>query len=73
MLLPQAIEKIIALGGGVSVDASKYLPQNLERFATIAAQSGATLIIRNTKKLLPVTMQRIAAFSRGRVIFNFDE
>lgn len=73
MLLPQTIERILARGGGVSIDASKYLPQSLERFASFAAMSGATLILRNCKRLLPQTMERIAAFSKGRVIFNLDE
>ena len=49
MLLPQTIERILARGGGVSIDASKYLPQSLEGFAAFAAQSGATLILRNSK------------------------
>lgn len=71
--IPQTLEKIIALGGGVSVDASKYIPQSLERFASFAAQSGATLILRNSQKLLPQTMERIAAFGRGKVIFNFED
>ena len=73
ILLPQTIERIIALGGGVSIDASKYLPQSLERFAAFAFQSGATLILRNCKGLLPQTMERIAAFGKGKVIFNLDD
>ena len=73
MLLPQTIERVIALGGGVSINASKYLPQSLERFATFAAQSGATLILHHCQSLLPRTMERIAAFGKGKVIFNIDE
>ena len=73
VLLPQTIERIIALGGGVSIDASRYLPQTIERFASFASQSGATLILRNCNNLLPQSMDRIAAFSKGKVIFNLDE
>jgi len=73
MLLPQTIERILARGGGVSIDASKYLPQSLERFAAFAAQSGATLILRNSKNLLPQSLERIAAIGSGKVVFNFDE
>ncbi|MDD3007109.1 MAG: hypothetical protein PHX30_06050 [Candidatus Pacebacteria bacterium] len=73
MLIPQTIERILNLGGGVSIDASKYIPQSLERFAAFAAQSGATLILRNCQHLLPQTMERIAAYGKGNVIFNFDE
>ena len=72
-LLPQSIERILARGGGVSLDASKYLPQSLERFAAFAAQSGATLILRNCKNLLPQTLERIAAFGAGKVVFTLDE
>jgi hypothetical protein len=71
-LLPQSIERILNLGGGVSINATKYLPQSLERFAVFAAQSGATLIITNCQYLLPQTMERIAAFGKGKVIFNLD-
>ncbi len=73
MFLPQSIERIIAFGGGVSVDAPKYLPATLERFAALAAQSGATLIIRNCHRMLPSSLERIAAFGKGKVIFNLDE
>ena len=73
MLLPQTIERILARGGGVSIDASKYSPQSLERFAAFATQSGAILILRNCKNLLPQTLERIAALGGGRVIFNLDE
>jgi hypothetical protein len=72
MILTQSIEKILSLGGGVSINASQYLPQSLERFATFAAQSGATLILRNCQNLLPQTMERIAAFGKGQVVFNLD-
>lgn len=71
-MLPQTIERILSLGGGLSIDASRYLPQYLERFAAFAAQSGATLILRNCQGLLPQTMERIAAFGKGRVVFNSD-
>ena len=70
MLLPQSIERILSYGGGVSIDASKYLPMSLERFASFASQSGATLILRNCEHLMPMSMERIAAFGKGRVIFE---
>jgi hypothetical protein len=73
MLLPQTVERILSLGGGLSIDASGYLPQSLERFAAFAAQSGATLILRNSQGLLPQTIERIAAFGKGRVVFNIDD
>lgn len=33
MLLPFQIERILALGGGLSLDASDYSPSQLERIA----------------------------------------
>ena len=73
MLLPQTIEKIISLGGGVSIDASKFTPHTLERFATFAGKSGATLELNNCERLLPRTMERIAAFGEGQVIFKIHK
>lgn len=49
------------------------MPQSLERFAAFAAQSGATLILRNCNNMFPQTMERIAALGKGRVIFNLEE
>lgn len=72
MMLPSSIERIIANGGGVSIDATKYPPQILERFASFAAQSGATIILKNSQGMLPSSMERIAAFGRGKVMFNIE-
>lgn len=72
MLLAQTIERIITLGGNVSIDATKYIPQVLERFAVIAGQSGATLTIRNCGGLLPSTIERITSFGGGNVTFILD-
>ncbi|MES2224094.1 MAG: hypothetical protein V4469_04150 [Patescibacteria group bacterium] len=71
-LLPQSIERIISIGGSVSVDASYYLPMSLDRFASLAVSSGAKLYIRNAQKLLPVSLERIAAIGRGVVVFEFN-
>ena len=72
-MIPSEVERIISLGGGVSIDASKYLPSNLERFAAFAATSGAIIILRNSDHLLPSTMERIAAFGKGKVIFELGK
>lgn len=69
MLLPHQIEKVLASGGGISIDGSKFLPHQLERFAAYAASSGARLVIRNCK-LLPHQMERVAAYGNNRVIFE---
>ncbi len=71
-MLPQSIERILAVGGGVSLDATKYMPESLERFAAFAGNSGATLILKNSERLLPQTLERIGAFGKGRVIFEIN-
>ena len=73
MLHPFQIERIISLGGGFSLDASKYLPNQLERFAAFAAQSEATLILNNCNYLLPNQLERIAAFGKGKVVFKMEK
>lgn len=72
-MLPQSIERIISAGGSVSIDAQGYLPMSLERFAMFASQSGATLTLRNADQLLPSSLERIAAFGKGRVVFEFKD
>ena len=73
MLLPSQIERIISLGGGVTIDASTYLTSQLERFAAFASQSGATVILSNCENILPSALERIAAFGKGRVIFKLEK
>jgi len=72
MLLSDTLIQIIAYGGGVSIDASKYSPDTLITAATTASQSGATIIIRNVRFLLPDTMYKIAIAGRGKVIFEIE-
>lgn len=71
-MLPQSLERILLIGGSISIDSSQYLPVSMERFAALAAKSGASLTIRNAQKLLPISLERIAAIGQGRVIFQLD-
>ena len=73
MLLPQSIERIIARGGNVTLDASRFLPQQLERFAAIANSAGVTVSLKNCNRILPQTLERIAQQGGGRIHFIFDE
>jgi hypothetical protein len=72
-LTAQNIERIIAFGGGISLDATKYEQNNLERFAAFASNSGVTITLKKCDEILPVLLERIAAFGKGRVIFEFNE
>ncbi len=71
-MLASQIERIIASGGGVSISGENYLASQLERLAAIAANSRATLRIRNSQRFLPSQLERIAAIGNGRVIFEFE-
>lgn len=73
MILPTSIERIISFGGGFIINSSDYLPTTLERFATIAAISGAKITINVNSILLPTSMERIASFGKGNVIFNITK
>lgn len=67
------IERIIAFGGGVAIDATNYTAQQMERFAAYASSSKATLIIRNCAHLPQTNLQRIAGLGQGKVIFELDK
>lgn len=64
------IERIISLGGGVRVDGSKFMSSQLERFASLAAKSGARVEIFNVGHLMSSQLDRIAAYGNGRVLFD---
>ena len=72
MLLPQTLKAIVANGGGLVIDLDKQvlLPQTLIELAALAAQSGATITIKNPKFLLPDTLKRIAVAGGGNVVFE---
>jgi len=72
ILLTQTLIQIVQAGGGVVIDLNKqmYLPQTLIQVAQAAANSGATVTIKNPNFLLPQTMIQIAQAGRGKVIFE---
>ncbi len=72
MFSTESIERIISLGGGVSIDASKYSLTKLERFASFSSQSGATVIMRNCERFPSQSLERIASLGNGKVIFELD-
>lgn len=67
----EMIIKIVAAGGGVIIDASKY-PTQLEKIAAAAQVSGATVIIQNIEKTKPSGDQlvKIAKAGARHVIFD---
>lgn len=61
---------IIDAGGGMRVDARQYSYFQLSNFAQKARSSGATLVVRNAKKLSYVEMLNLAKAGRGHIIFE---
>lgn len=70
---PDQLIRIVAAGGGVTINAGDYFPEILIRIAAAAANSGATVIIKDASKLFPDIQVRIAVAGNGKVIFDFDD
>jgi hypothetical protein len=61
---------LVANGGGVTVDASKYTVQQLTLLAAHAAASGAQLTVEGFSGLSSDDLRTIAANGKGKVIFS---
>lgn len=72
ILLPQTLLQIVRAGGSLVIDLKKQtlLPQTLVELARTAAESGATITIKNPNFLLPQTMIEIALAGKGKVVFE---
>lgn len=70
MILPQAMQQILAAKGSLIVDASKILPQTLQQLAATAAINDCHLTVTNCRALLPQTMIAVASAGRGCVTFD---
>ena len=67
------ILKIVTSGGGVIIDASGRMTDQLIRIAAAAAATGAVVIIKNTKNMMSDSMVKIATAGRGSVIFDLSD
>lgn len=67
---PESLIRILAAGGGLRLDAGRYPPDMLVRFAAAAASGGAPLILENADSKPPDDLVRIAAAGEGRVMFE---
>ncbi len=72
MFMPQTIERLILRGGNVTLSASGFMPQTLERFAALSAQADVTLTLKDCSGFMPQTLERIAAIGKGKVVFVLD-
>lgn len=74
MMTLEGIVRVVANGGGVIIDGSKFRTDGLVQIATNAAGKGSHVIIRNPNGFSLDDLVRIAANGRGAVIFDlFDE
>jgi hypothetical protein len=68
-MTPDEITGVLAHGGGLSVDGSRYSVEQLQTFAAFAKNSGAQLTIVGGNFSVE-QMQAIAAHGRGHLIFS---
>lgn len=68
----QQIKEIVALGGGVNIDANGKTTQQLKEIAVLANKSGATIIIRNADSKTTQQLKEIAHLAPTKVIFELD-
>lgn len=64
------IKKIVAAGGGVILDASKYSTLDLK---SIAGTAKATVTLKNASEFSTMDLKNIAAAGNGHVVFDFSE
>jgi len=62
--------KIVAVGGGLVVEAGRRTTDELIRIAAAAKHSGATVVFRNMAVRKTDTLMKIAAAGKGKVIFE---
>lgn len=72
MITVDSIVRVVAAGGGVSVDAKSMTADSLVRIAAASKQHNGKIVIRNTKSMTVDSMVRIAAAGKGNVIFELD-
>lgn len=64
------LKRIVAAGGGLVLDATKYSALDLK---TIAATAKADITIKNVSEMSTMDMKNIAAAGNGHVIFDMTE
>lgn len=73
MFMPSTLIQIVAAGGSLSIDASKYTPSTLIQIAAVAARSEAKVItLKNCSALMTSTLIQIALAGKGKVVFDID-
>ncbi len=69
-MLTTDLVRIAAAGGGLRLDCSKHLISDIVRIASAASMGGGFIYLENAVRLTTIDKVRIAAASKGHVIFN---
>lgn len=64
------LKRIVAAGGGMIIDASKYSTLDLK---SIAAAAKTKVIMQNVSEISVMDLKSIAAAGNGNVIFDMTE
>ena len=69
-MLTTDLVRIAAAGGGLRLDCSKHLISDIVRIVSAASMGGGFIYLENAVRLTTIDKVRIAAASKGHVIFN---
>ena len=69
-MLTTDLVRIAAAGGGLRIDCSKHLTSDIIRIVSAASIGGGLVFLEKTSRLMQFDKVRIAAASKGHVIFN---
>ena len=69
-MLTADLVRIAAAGGGLRLDCSKHLISDIVRIVSAASMGGGFIYLENAVRLTTIDKVRIAAASKGHVIFN---
>ena len=72
MLMANQVLDVLRAGGGLRIDGSKYMPDQLVQMARTAAGSGASLILRKSESRMANQLVDIARAGKGKVTFEFS-
>ena len=70
-LLVSDLRAIASSGGGMIIDASKFLVSDLRAIASSANSGGGQVTLRNVSQFLVSDLRAIASSGGGRVVFDF--
>lgn len=64
------LKRVVAAGGGLILDASRYSTLDLK---SLAASAKADIVLKNVSEMSAMDMKNIASAGNGHVIFDLSE